>query len=62
MTDEDMNAVFGCIKMDQGSTPPEDIEGRMPKKWKLRRGIVMDLHSSMDWDFSRMCNKNKVRE
>ena len=47
MEDEDVNVMFGCIRRGVKDSEPEDIEGCIPNKWKLKGGIVMDLSARM---------------
>ena len=60
--DADMSTLMTLVRQSDEEAIPEEIEGSMPQEWKLKRGIVMDLSSSKEWDFSQRPQRNQVRE
>ena len=61
MEDEDVNMILDAIKRKLGGKDPEEIEGELASKWRLKGGIVMDLRGGNEWDFSSRARRNKAR-
>ena len=60
--DQDMNGIFNESGEEADS---EDIEGEMGKRWKLKKGVMLDLGTrdvnGEMWNFDDQEKRNKIR-
>ena len=62
MEDAYVNTITVLMRRSEDEVDPEEIEGGIPRRWKLKRGVRMGVSNAEYWDFSRRSQRHTVRE